>query len=229
MEEIKKRLFELRQKIKTATTNAGRDSDSVCLVAVTKSQAITKIQEAVAAGQIDFGENYAQELLEHVGIGENLRWHFIGHLQRNKVRQVIDKVSLIHSVDSIDLAREIDKRAAALSKIQPVLIEINLAGEESKSGIAEANLESLITQMNSLDHVLLKGLMTLPPYREEAEESRPFFRRLREIRDAINKRNLYKHPLTELSMGMSQDFEIAIEEGATLLRIGTGIFGERKH
>ncbi len=156
-----------------------------------------------------------------------MRWHFIGHLQRNKVRQIIDKTALIHSVDSQPLAREIDRRAASIGRCQPILIEINLRGESSKAGTPPDQVEPLVREIEALSHVSLRGLMTMPPYSEDPESSRPFFRKLREIRDAINTKKLYKEPLKELSMGMTGDFKVAIEEGATMVRIGTGIFGER--
>lgn len=219
---------EIPQNLSLLGDKIGKAGSVVRLVAVTKAQPIEKIREVIGAGQRDFGENYAQELVEHYGAAQQpVHWHFIGHLQRNKVRLIIDKVDLIHSLDSYELAVEIDKRAKTISKIQPVLIEVNLGGEETKSGIAPEVVFPLVEKINSLDHLDLKGLMTIPPYRPDPEEVRPFFRRLREIRDAINAQRLYKHPLTELSMGMTHDFEVAIEEGATIVRIGTGIFGER--
>ena len=220
------------------------------LVAVAKGQPVEKIREALAAGQIVFGENYSQELIAHQGgippprfpwlpdaplklrgapgghgdPGGGIRWHFIGHLQHNKVRQIIANVDLIHSVDSIDLAREIDKRAAAAGKFQQILVEVNLGGEESKTGAAPEEVSELVREIAVLDHLDLRGLMTMPP---PEEDPRPYFRRLREIRDSINSQNVYKRPLMELSMGMTDDFETAIEEGATLIRVGTGIFGPR--
>lgn len=217
---------EIRSKI----AQAGRN---IRLVAVSKGQPVEKILEAIHAGQTDFGENYAQEFLEHYGsVRSNdrtsLHWHFIGHLQRNKVRSIIDKVDLIHSVDSIELAREIDKRAAAIGKVQSILIEVNLAGEKSKTGVSPNNLEGLIACMTPMENLVLKGLMTIPPLLTNPEEVRPYFRQLREIRDAINQKNIYQSPLTELSMGMTHDFEVALSEGATIVRIGTGIFGARK-
>jgi hypothetical protein len=211
-------------------------TNGICLVAVAKGQSVEKIKEVLKAGQLDFGENYAQEMLEHVeallaapfGARQGpIRWHFIGHLQRNKVRLLIDKTTLIHSVDSIPLAHEIDRRAAEADKIQEVLVEINLGGESSKSGIGPVDADALVAEISKLDHLRLKGLMTLPPFSDDPEKSRPYFQKLREIRDAINRRNLYKYPLTELSMGMTHDFEVAIQEGATIVRIGTGIFGAR--
>lgn len=213
---IRERLQEIRNRI-----------GQVTLVAVSKGQPLERIREAIEAGQRDFGENYAQELLEHTTLA-GATWHFIGHLQRKKVKTILPHVSLIHSVDSLPLAQEIDKRAAELSRVMPVLIEVNLGGESSKSGIAEGEAEKLVRSLKDLPHVDLKGLMVLPPFDNDPEKTRPFFRRLREIRDAINKQNVYKHPLSELSMGMTHDFEIAIEEGATIVRIGTGIFGERE-
>lgn len=201
------------------------------LIAVIKSQPFEKIKGAIVCGQRNFGENYAQEFLSHQENFKNIkdiRWHFIGHLQKNKVRLIIDKVDLIHSLDSDALALEINKRAKAISKIQPVLIEVNLGGEETKSGIAVKEVSPLIEKMNSLTHIDLQGFMTVPPYKTDPQRVRPFFQELRKIRDEINKKTLYKHPLSELSMGMSHDFEVAIEEGATMVRIGTGIFGARE-
>ncbi|HSA59532.1 MAG TPA: YggS family pyridoxal phosphate-dependent enzyme [bacterium] len=224
---ISKNLLEVRNRIAAAVRRAGRKASDITLVAVSKGQPVEKILEAIAAGQRDFGENYAQELLDHLPVGD-VRWHFIGHLQRNKVKQIIGRTALIHTVDSPELALEIDKRAAAMGKIQPVLIELNLHGEASKTGLAPDRAEMLVSEMNRLPHVELRGLMTIPPATEDAEEARPSFRLLREIRDALNRKNVYKRPLADLSMGMTQDFEVAIEEGATFVRVGTGIFGERQ-
>ncbi len=218
-----------------AANRSGRPASSVTLIAVSKGQPREKIIEAIEVGQRDFGENYAQELMDHAGAGrtqgsplQDIRWHFIGHLQRNKVKVLLPHVTLIHSIDSLPLAQEIDKRAASLDRVASVLIEVNLGGEASKSGIAENEVKNLIRSLKELPHVDLKGLMVLPPFETNPEKSRPFFRRLREIRDAINRQNVYKHPLSELSMGMTYDFEVAIEEGATIIRVGTGIFGERE-
>lgn len=224
---ISKNLLEVRNRIAAAARRAGRKDSDITLVAVSKGQPVEKILEAIQSGQRDFGENYAQELLEHLPVGD-VRWHFIGHLQRNKVKQIIGHTALIHTVDSPELALEIDKRAASAGKIQPVLIELNLHGEASKTGLAPDRAEMLASEMNRLAHVDLKGLMTIPPATEDAEEARPSFRLLREIRDALNRKNVYKRPLADLSMGMTQDFDVAIEEGATFVRVGTGIFGERQ-
>lgn len=224
---IAKNLEEIKNRIGAAARRAGRNPGEITLVAVAKGQPAEKILEAIEAGQRDFGENYAQELSGHVSaVGASvIHWHFIGHLQRNKVKQIIDKIALIHSVDSLELAREIDRRAAAIGRIQPILIEVNPGGEKTKTGIPPAEAESLASSIGGLDHLQLKGLMVIPPYHPDPEKARPYFRKLREIRNRINEK--IPQGLTELSMGMTDDFEIAIEEGATIVRIGTGIFGER--
>ncbi|QQR79708.1 MAG: YggS family pyridoxal phosphate-dependent enzyme [Deltaproteobacteria bacterium] len=218
------------------------------LVCVTKSQPLEKISQALQCGERYLGANYSQELIAQSSLlaadwssGDGsmtsqstlslepraLHWHFIGHLQRNKVKTILPLVDLIHSVDSEELALEIHKRAQGLGKVQSILIEINLGNEESKTGMSPHDIEPLVTKLNTLDNIKLEGLMCIPPAENDAEKSRPYFRHLREIRDAINLKKLYKHSLTELSMGMSHDFEIALQEGATMIRIGTGIFGER--
>ncbi len=227
---MKKVLNKIQLRMTQAARRSKRSPSEIKLVAVAKKQPDEKILEVFHGGQRDFGENYAQELLSHFSLltqEPSIRWHFIGHLQRNKVRQILDKISLIHSLDSLDLAKEIDRRAGLISKTQPVLIEVNLGGEETKTGIHPSAINHLVEQLKPLPHLDLQGLMTIPPYRPEPEEARPFFKKLREIRNAINGQKLYKHPILELSMGMTHDFEVAIEEGATIVRIGTGIFGER--
>ncbi|HEX5037358.1 MAG TPA: YggS family pyridoxal phosphate-dependent enzyme [bacterium] len=226
---ISKSLLEIHRRIAAAASRVGRAESEVTLVAVCKAQPREKIQEAVAAGQRDFGENYARELLDHFGPGAlDLRLHFIGHLQRNKVKLILPHVILIHSVDSAELAQEIDKRSAALGKTQAVLLEVNLGDESSKTGIAPEAAASLIADMALLKNVELRGLMAIPPPTEDPEEGRKHFRLLREIRDALNRKSVYKRPLADLSMGMTHDFETAVEEGATIVRVGTGIFGERQ-
>lgn len=237
------RILEIRSRMEAACHRVGRNPEEVTLVAVAKGQPPERVQEGIEAGLTDIGENYAQELMAHstqlsaVSLkpkaeSRGLKWHFAGHLQRNKVREIIPYVALIHGVDSARLAREIDRQAAAFGKTQEVLIEINLGGEASKAGVRlEGNHESLkqlLLEMNTFSHVVLSGFMTLPPYDEDPEQVRPYFRSLKKIRDEINSKRGYKAPLTHLSMGMTHDFEVAIEEGATLIRIGTGIFGERK-
>lgn len=223
---IVEKLAKIHRLIREAARRGGRDPNEIKLVAVAKGQPAEKIAEAIQAGQRDFGENYAQELSAHAGAGFQPAptWHFIGHLQRNKVRQIIDKVEWIHSVDSTALAQEIDRKAAQAGKIQKILVEVNLGEEESKTGIKPEYLEELIEAVKKLGHLDFKGLMTVPPFLDNPERVRPYFKRLREIRDAIRGKINYA---TELSMGMTHDFEIAIEEGATIVRIGTGVFGER--
>ena len=225
-------LKNLTCRIKNACERAERDVAEVTLVAVAKGQPASKIWEAVQTGVRQIGENYAQEMLSHAGAIHEwplypIEWHFIGHLQRNKVKPILEKVALIHSVDSLPLAEEINRRATALGKIQPILLELNLGGEGSKTGLAPTKLESVVRELVSMSALWCKGLMTVPPEQPTPEAVRPFFRQLREIRDAINDKKMYKSPLTELSMGMTRDFEVAIEEGATIVRIGTGIFGAR--
>ena len=223
---ITENLAKIHHLIHEAARRGGRDPNEIRLVAVAKGQPVENVIEAVAAGVTDIGENYAQELLAHGGAGLKPAptWHFIGHLQRNKVKQIIDKVDLIHSVDSIELSQEIDRRAAALGKIQAVLIEVNLEGEVSKTGVSPSEAKELARKILELKNVELRGWMTIPPFLPDPEAVRPYFRRLREIRDEIRKEIRYA---SDLSMGMTHDFEIAVEEGATIVRIGTGVFGER--
>ncbi|MBI2083089.1 MAG: YggS family pyridoxal phosphate-dependent enzyme [Deltaproteobacteria bacterium] len=248
-------LEEIKARIESACHRSKRSVSEIRLIAVAKGQPVEKIAEAIRAGVTDIGENYVQEMLEHreaigksgwLGSGARPRatgehgwaepetgpalihWHFIGHLQKNKVRKIIDDVELIHAVDSPSLVQEIHNQAKKVGKEQSILLEINLGQEESKSGFPYSDeLFDLIPQINELDSVLLRGLMVIPPFDEDPEKTRPFFRHLREIRDKINSRKLYKNQLTELSMGMTHDFEVAIQEGATMVRIGTGIFGPR--
>jgi len=238
---LSERLKMIRERIAAAARRSGRSPDEITLVAVSKGQPAEKIREAIEAGQRDFGENYAQELSEHmnhVGArfprpgGETpplqVNWHFIGHLQRNKVKTVLPQVSLIHSVDSLPLAQEIDKRAATLERMTPILLEVNLGNEDSKTGLSPHAVEPLVREISNLAHIDLRGLMVVPPFMDDPEKTRPLFRRLREIRDAINAQNVYKRRLSGLSMGMTHDFECAVEEGATIVRVGRGLFGERE-
>lgn len=235
MTKIREGLEQVRERIERACARAGRSSSEVTLVAVSKTHPAEAVREAYAAGQRVFGENYVQELSEKsaaLADLEGLRWHFIGHLQRNKVKDVARVGALIgaerspsrsgatvviETVDSARLAIEIDKRAAA-SKV-PVLLQVNVAGEAQKSGCTPDELETLVRAVRELEHLELRGLMTVPPLGEAPEASRPHFARLRALAE--------RHGLGELSMGMSADLEVAIEEGATLVRVGTAIFGAR--
>jgi pyridoxal phosphate enzyme (YggS family) len=211
--------------IARAARRAGRDPQRIKLVAVSKLQPAVKIREAYAAGCRDFGENYGQELLAkaaELGPSCALRWHHIGHLQRNKVKQLVGRVALFHGVDRSELGEEIERRSAARGCVTDVLAQVNIADEESKSGCHPTELPALVAALRACPHVRLRGLMTMPPAVSDAEHVRPHFVALRELCD-----RLVGAEDAELSMGMSQDYEVAVEEGATLVRVGTAIFGER--
>ena len=221
---IAERLAAVRARIAEATTRAGRPDGSVRLLAVSKTKSEARIREAYAAGQRDFGENYAQELATKATALADLkgvRWHMIGPLQRNKAKLVVPVAKVVHTVDRVELAEELSKRAAGTGKTPQVLLEVNVAGEASKAGCTPEGAVGLAALVRGLPHLDLVGLMTIPPDTDDRELARPFFRRLRELRDALGG------GLSELSMGMSHDFEIAIEEGATIVRVGTAIFGAR--
>jgi pyridoxal phosphate enzyme (YggS family) len=218
---------EVRARVAAAARRAGRDPAEVTIVAVSKRQPAALLDEAFAAGVRDVGESYAQELVAkqaETGAAAALSWHFIGHLQRNKARQVVGRVALIHAVDSEALAREIDKRARAAGIAQSVLIAVNIGGEAQKSGVSPEALPALLRATATLEAVRVRGLMTMPPLAHAPEDSRPHFRALRELRDRVASAGA---PLAVLSMGTTGDFEIAVEEGATLVRIGTAVFGPR--
>lgn len=200
----------------------------VTLIAVSKKKSAREVKEACLVGVWDFGENYVQELKEKKSeLAPAIRWHFIGHLQRRKVKEIVGEVIFIHSLDSFALAAEIEKEAAKRNLVQNCLVQVNLGGEESKSGIPRDQAESLLKEIAGLKHVTVLGLMTLPPLFEDPEKARPFFKQLRELRDELNAKKAYRFPLKELSMGMSHDYPVALSEGATMIRIGTAIFGER--
>lgn len=230
MGEVAENLNRVRETIKTAAEKCGRDPGRVRLIAVSKTKTAAMIQEAMGAGQQDFGENYAQELRDKMEAlaDPGLRWHYIGHLQKNKAKYVAGKVYEVHSVDSLDLARELDKRAEKSGGRQRVMLELNLAGEATKTGADPALALSLVRGLGELKALELVGLMTMPPYFSDPEEARPFYRGLRELRDRLRIALGDPGALPELSMGMSHDFAVAIEEGATRVRVGTAIFGERE-
>jgi len=220
-------LAAVRQRIAAACARADRDPGSVRLVAVTKTVPATRVLEALAAGQDLFGENRVQEALAKIPeVGPGAHWHLVGHLQKNKAKHAVGAFALIHSVDDLDLAREIAKRAATAGVVQPVLVQVNLSLEGTKTGAEPAAAIALVEAVHALSNVEVRGLMTIPPPAEDPESSRPWFRRLRDLRDDAAKRTGLA--LTELSMGMTDDFEVAIEEGATIVRIGRAIFGERR-
>ena len=220
----------MRERIRQACESCGRDADSVRLVAVSKTIAAETVREAIEAGVTILGENYVQEAREKFKalVQYPVSWHFIGHLQSNKAKYAVRLFDLIHTVDSLKLARELDRQAKKVDKIQPILIQVNISGEDTKSGISAEETPGLVSEISRLENLSIKGLMTMPPYFYQPEKVKPFFAALRELRDRIKQQSLSDVSLEELSMGMTGDFEVAIEEGATLVRIGTAIFGERK-
>ena len=215
-------------RIVSAAKRAGRDPSSVRLVVVTKTIDRDRIREAVASGAAILGENRVQEAKEKIeALGKVAGWHLIGHLQTNKAKYAVKLFDLIHSVDNLELAAEIDRQAAKIGKMQDILIEVNIAGEASKAGMAVKGAPALVREAARLKNISIQGLMTMPPYSETPEDSRPYFTVLRELAETIDKGNIPNVSMQELSMGMSGDFEVAIEEGATLVRVGTAIFGAR--
>lgn len=227
-ERIRDRIELIRGRIAEAARRVGRDPGEVELVAVTKTVQVPRIREAVEAGVTLFGENRVQEAADKIALLSALpiRWHLIGHLQTNKSRAAAELFELIHSLDSVKLAAALDRHGAALQKRIRVLVEVNLDGELSKSGILEHDLAPLLDACRQFSNLVIDGLMAIPPFRKHPEDVRPFFRRLRLLRDEAAK--LYPdYPLRHLSMGMSHDYEVAVEEGATLVRVGTAIFEAR--
>mgnify|MGYP005840178677 FL=1 len=224
------------KRISHAAMRSGRNPEEVKLIAVTKTVDIDTIKDAIDAGLRIFGENRVQEASKKISnlkslfsdLPSQIEWHLIGHLQRNKARYAVQLFDLIHSIDSISLAEELDKQAKRMNKIQKILMQVKLSEEETKQGILEEELFPLILRVKDLGNLRLEGLMTMPPYLDDPQMIRPYFTRLREIRDRINSLGILSYPLQELSMGMSHDFEVAIEEGATMVRIGTAIFGTRQ-
>ncbi len=224
-DDIARNLSRVRERVAVAAERAGRDAASITLVAVSKTHPVDVVTAARAAGQLDFGENYAQELTDKAPAAPpDVRWHYIGRLQTNKVKFVAPVAHLVHTVDSERLARELDRRAALLGRRIAVLLQVNLAGEEQKGGVSPDELPALLDAASSCAHLDVRGLMTMPPF-WPAERVRPFFAGLRELRD---RHASSARPLAELSMGMSGDFEVAIAEGATIVRVGTAIFGVRE-
>jgi hypothetical protein len=227
---LKQRLEQVKERIRQAAESCNRDADSIRLVAVSKTIAADTVREAIEAGVTILGENYVQEARDKFNalVQYPVSWHFIGHLQSNKAKYGVRLFDLIHSVDSLKLARELDKQAAKVDKVQHILVQVNISGEDTKSGISADEAPGLIAEISQLKNIAVKGLMTMPPYFYQPEKVRPFFAALRELRDRIKAQSLPHVSLDELSMGMTGDFEVAIKEGATLVRIGTAIFGERQ-
>ncbi len=226
MSDIADRLEEIRGHVSQAAVRSGRGADTVELLAVSKTYPVETIQEVVDAGQIAFGENRVQEiLLKQPQLPGKVQWHLIGPLQSNKVRKVLPLVQMIHAVDSVSIAKDINRIGRELGLHPKVLIEINLAAESSKHGFTPAAIREQLDELYSLDRLYIQGVMCIPPFDAVAEKSRRYFTQLREIRDELEK--LGGAPLPVLSMGMSHDFEVAIEEGATIVRVGSAIFGSR--
>jgi hypothetical protein len=227
MTHIVQNLEEVRTTIAAACRKVGRDPAGVRLVAVSKTVDAERVRQAMAAGQDLFGENYLQEAKGKIAVlGRQVSWHLVGHLQTNKARPAAELFDLIHAVDRLKLARPLSAAAATLNKVQNILIQVNQAGEDTKSGVAPEAATDLLKEVAQLPHLRVMGLMTMPPWFADPEVARPYFKALRELRDRL--RDASGLPLTELSMGMSGDFAVAVEEGATLVRVGTAIFGHRR-
>ncbi|MEF9953874.1 MAG: YggS family pyridoxal phosphate-dependent enzyme [Clostridium sp.] len=217
-----------RAHIKKACERSGRPVTDVTLIAVTKTKPIEMLQEAYDAGSREFGENKVQEILIKTPLlPEDIHWHMIGHLQTNKVKQIIDKVVMIHSVDSVELAVIIEKEAAKINRFIDILLEVNVAQEESKTGFNMEQVNDAILRISEFPHIKIKGLMTIAPFVENSEENRGIFKKLYQLYVDIKSKNIDNVSMSVLSMGMTGDYEVAIEEGATMVRVGTGIFGSR--
>jgi PLP dependent protein len=225
---VKAQIDLIRQKIAEAAQRSGRRPSDVRLMAVTKTVEDRRIMEAIAAGVDMIGENYVQEGRRKIELlGKTLEWHLIGHLQTNKAKYAVHLFDMIHSLDRIELARELDRRSAAAGVTTRVLVEINISGEETKRGVPERDALALIRDVSELKHLSIHGLMTMPPWFDDPEAARPFFAALRALRDRVTAEDFPGVSMAELSMGMSQDYGVAVEEGATIIRIGRSIFGER--
>lgn len=227
---IQENIKNVQENIAKACERSGRDPREVTLIAVSKTKPESMVEEAYAAGTRDFGENKAQEMSrKYDSLPRDIRWHMIGHLQRNKVKYVVGKACLIHSVDSVRLAEAIQEQAQKTDVVMPVLIEVNVADEESKFGITTEETMSMVEQISKFPNISIKGLMTIAPHVSNQEENRWVFRKLKQLSVDIKAKNYNNVNVDILSMGMSGDYEVAIEEGATMVRVGTSIFGERNY
>ena len=230
MDFLETNLNEVRKNINEACVRCHRNPSEVTLIAVSKTKPVSMLQAVYDCAQRHFGENKVQEMCEKMEVlPEDIKWHMIGHLQTNKVKYIVGKTELIHSVDSLRLAEEIEKQAAKKDVIADILVEVNIANEESKFGIQKEETISLIRQIADFSHVRVRGLMTIAPYVEDPEENRIYFRGIRQLSVDIENENIDNVDMKVLSMGMTGDYQVAIEEGATLVRVGTGIFGERNY
>ncbi len=227
---IRENIEQVKCRISQACKKAERDEKEVSLIAVSKTKPVERLMEAYEAGQRDFGENKVQELMDKIPVlPSDIRWHMIGHLQRNKVKYIVGKVCLIHSVDSLRLAEEISKESVKQNVTTDILVEVNVAEEESKFGTTFEDTLMLVEQISALPSIRINGLMTIAPFTENAEENRVYFRKLKQLSVDIAAKNIDNVNMNVLSMGMTGDYEVAVEEGATLTRVGTGIFGERNY
>ena len=228
MNTIRDHLNEVRENIQKACEKAGRSPQEVTLIAVSKTKPLFMLEEAYEAGARDFGENKVQEILKkHPKMPEDARFHMIGHLQRNKVKQVLPHAVLIHSVDSYRLAEQISQEAGKLGITAKILLEVNVAKEESKFGMMPEDVEEMAGQIAALPHLQIEGLMTIAPFVDDPEKNRPVFRKLYQLSVDIKKKNIDNVNMSVLSMGMTGDYQVAVEEGSTMIRVGTGIFGAR--
>ncbi|MBW1659314.1 MAG: YggS family pyridoxal phosphate-dependent enzyme [Deltaproteobacteria bacterium] len=229
MTTIKERLEEIRRRMDEAAEKAGRDPSSIRLIAVSKTKPVSMIREAVAAGVTDLGENYIQEAREKIPqVSGQVRWHFIGHLQTNKAKYAARLFDWIHTIDRVEIADALNRRAGMENRVLRVLIEVNVGKEETKSGVMEEDLFPLVEHVATLPQLSLKGLMVIPPLTADPEEARGYFIKTRRLAEQVAARNIPNVSMEELSMGMTSDFEVAIEEGSTMIRVGTAIFGPRE-
>lgn len=223
-------LKQVREKIRAAAVSCGRDPSEVTLIAVSKTMPPEVLMEAYEAGARVFGENKVQEIVDKYDVLPNdIKWHMIGHLQRNKVKYLIDRVQMIHSVDSLRLAETIEQEAAKKNVVMPILLEVNVAEEDTKFGLSMADVFPLVEKISTFPHIRVSGLMTIAPYVSDAEENRPVFRQLKKLSVDIAGKNINNISMNVLSMGMTGDYEVAVQEGATMVRVGTGIFGARNY
>lgn len=227
---LSEQLKQVQANIEAACKRSGREASEVTLIAVSKTKPVEVLAEAYDAGARFFGENKVQEITaKYPELPEDIHWHMIGHLQRNKIKYIIDKVDMIHSVDSLRLARAIEQEAARRDLVMPVLLEVNVAEEESKFGLKIPEVLPLLEELSTFSHIQVEGLMTIAPFVENAEENRPVFQTLKKLSVDIAKKNINNINMRVLSMGMTGDYEVAVEEGATMVRVGTGIFGARSY
>ena len=227
---LKDNLKKVEENIQAACDRSGRNRDEITLIAVSKTKPVEMLQEIYDENIRDFGENKVQELCDKIEkMPSDIKWHMIGHLQRNKVKYIVGKVALIHSVDSYRLAEEISIQAKKHNTTVPILVEVNIAHEESKFGISEEDAILLVKEISELENIRIMGIMTIAPYVENPEDNRMYFRKIKELSVDINSKNIDNVSMEIISMGMTGDYEVAIEEGATMVRVGTGIFGARNY